>query len=201
MSTRVLVAESLSMVGAIYLTQLRKQCVLWLGAMFVYVHIRHVYLCVMCQLVPTLSSVFYCCRCLLWPGKYLVLFCVLVQRVLMLTVFLSQHVTCDDKCFICVSTNNSLELTTHPLQSPAHSPLSKNSRPHSLSSLVLPLTSFLSSYLPFFLLSSVSLFCPAISRKSMQNHFNSAWLCTRVDVLMCVHAYVHRGANMKQMFR
>lgn len=54
----------------LYLSQLRKQSVLWLGAVFVYTPVRHVCLRVMCQLVPALSSGLYCCRRLLWPGRY-----------------------------------------------------------------------------------------------------------------------------------
>lgn len=64
---------------------------------------------------------------------------------------------------------------------------SKHSRPHFPSSL---LTSFL---LPLFLSSHLPLLCPAVSRKSVQNLFNSTWLCTRADVQKCVHAYVHTG--------
>lgn len=54
----------------LYLSQLRKQCMLWLGAVFVYTPVRHVRLRVMCQLLPALSSGLYCCRRLLWPGRY-----------------------------------------------------------------------------------------------------------------------------------
>lgn len=106
-------------------SQLRKQCVLWLGAKFVDLHIRHVYLHVMCQLVPTLSSVFYCWLCLLWPVKHLV---VCVSTVRAQCFCHSTWFVVGGKCFICVSTNNGLQLTTHPPQSSAHSPPSKKNK-------------------------------------------------------------------------
>ncbi len=64
---KVLVADSQ---GLVFVTAEETQCVV-LGAVFVYTPIRHVCLRVLRQLVPTVSSVFHCCRCLLCPGKYL----------------------------------------------------------------------------------------------------------------------------------
>lgn len=138
----------------------------------------------MCQLVPTSSSRFYCCRCLLCPGKYVGLCCVSALRGSMcVRLYQCFHLSCT---FVFRPITASHWPHTLPKARPTHL-YSKHSRPHFPSSL---LTSFL---LPLFLSSHLPLLCPAVSRKSIQNLFNSTWLCTRADVQMCAHAYVHTG--------
>lgn len=169
--------------------QLRKQCVLWLGAMFVDLHVRHVYLRVMCQLVPTLSSVFYCWFCLLWPFKHLAV-CV---------VFPAQHmIVIGGKCFIFVSTNNVLQLTTHPPQSSAHSPLSKKT--NKLKATLSLFSSAPSYFLPFILSSLLpALFCfsvlPCSQQKINAEPFQLCMTlhtcCTNVCACLCTQGGKH----------
>lgn len=73
--------------------------------------------------------------------------------------------TCLDvggKCFICVSTNNGLQLATHPPHSSAHSPLSRKKQTKLKVTLSL-LSSASSRFLPF-VFSSVR---PALLRLSV----------------------------------
>lgn len=110
------------------------------------------------------------------------------------------HTSCtwllpDGKSSVCVSANSSLPLTTHPPRVSAHSPLFQTLKAKlSLTSFSL-LPSSLCSCHPFSLLSVVCPLSPAVSRKSVQNLFNSPWfsMCTRADVEMCACAYVHAG--------
>jgi len=128
----------------LYLCQLRKQYVLWLGAVLVYTHVRHVCLLVMCQLVPTLYRLFYYCCCLLCHGKYVRSACVHVHSV---SVRAARGFSQDGKCPICVSTNNEQQSTTHPLPGAQLTHLySKHSRPLIFLSLLFPPTFFLFSF-------------------------------------------------------
>lgn len=123
------------------------------------------------------------------PAKYFARCCVLVQCVFYV-VSVCQSCTWhlpDGNCSIADSANTGLQLTTHPPQSSAHSPLLRT----------LKATLSLSSDLKhpfFFLFFTLSIFLFTAENQSVQNLFNDKWLPT-CGFAIHVCAYVHRGSR------
>lgn len=197
MRRKVLVADGLSVVGAcICLSWGNSACCDWELCLFT---------------LP--SGMCVCVWCVSWYQHYQVGFIVAVASCDLAGILVCP--VCQDH--VCVksvsvwaahdfSQMESLPFAFQPItasgwphtlpESSAHSPLLKTLK----ATLSLP-PSFPCPRPPVFLPSPASLFFPAVNRKSIQNLFNSTWLCTHLDVRMCACLCTHRETNMKQMFR
>lgn len=174
---KVLVAEVFS--AWLFVTA-EETCTSWLGAVFVY---RHVYVHVMCQLVPLLSSTFL-------VDTLRVCLCVCVSKL-----FMTASRWKSAKSYF---SQWPPPVDTHPPWSPRpHTPLFQTLKA-TLSLTLLP--SFVPSLLCCHPLILPLPCCPTVSRKPLKNHFlltlhDSAHVWASKRTRACVHM------DTEQMFR
>lgn len=153
--------------------------------LFVYIHFRHVCLRVMCQLLPTLSQRFYCCRC---PDKYL------GSRWYAVFMFLSGLHMTSPRWKVCLSCFHQYRPAVHhtPSQSSAHLPLFK----------VLKGTLFSRLFCSLSRLSSRCLLFLCSTRQKINTQPFQLGMTVHTCGCSCVHECLcaRRETNMKQMF-